>query len=102
MKWNLAGLLPGESIPGVVHDTVKIIDFSQRVHLPRLHLQKVILLSCERKIGKAWMKYEAKSQCATLCMYVKGEYLLCVKYLAQQIGRNTKKRPAYEKSAGRG
>lgn len=31
------------------------------------------------------MKYEAESHCATLCMYVlyvKGEYLLCLKYLS--------------------
>lgn len=74
MEWNLAWLLPGECIPGIVHDTVKVIDFSQRVHLPRLHLQKVILLSCERKKGKAQLKYEAESYCATLWMYVKGEY----------------------------
>lgn len=66
MKWNLAELLPGECIPGIVHDTVKVIDFSQRVHLPRLHLQKVILLSCERKKRKAQLKYEADSQCANL------------------------------------
>lgn len=44
---DLAGLSPGERVPGVVHDTVKVIDFSQRVHLPGLHLQKVVLLSCE-------------------------------------------------------
>lgn len=82
MKWNLAELLPGECIPGIVHDTVKVIDFSQRVHLPRLHLQKVILLSCERKRRKAQLQYEADSQCATLSMHVKGEDLLCLKYLS--------------------
>lgn len=42
-------LLPGECVPGIVHDTVEVIDLSQRVHLPGLHLQKVILLSCEMK-----------------------------------------------------
>lgn len=82
MKWNLAELLPGECIPGIVHDTVKVIDFSQRVHLSRLHLQKVILLSCERKKRNAQLKYEADSQCATLSMHVKGEDLLCLKYLS--------------------
>lgn len=75
MEWNLAWLIPGECIPGIVHDTVKVIDFSQRIHLPRLHLQKVILLSCERKKREERiLKYEAESYCATICMFVKGEY----------------------------
>lgn len=69
MQWNLARLLPGECIPGIVHDTVKVIDFSQRVHLPRLHLQKVILLSCEGKKGKSTVEIWSW---VTLCnhMYV--------------------------------
>lgn len=42
---NLARLLPGKCVSSVMHDAIEVVDFSQRVHLPRLHLQKVILLS---------------------------------------------------------
>lgn len=79
--------LPGECIPGIVHDTVKVIDFSQRVHLPRLHLQKVILLSYERKKRKAKLKYEAESHCATLCMYVCQRWISTLKYLLYNEAR---------------
>lgn len=38
---------PGEGVPGIVHDTVKIIGLPQGLHLLELHLQEVILLPCE-------------------------------------------------------
>ncbi len=94
MRWNLARLLPGECIPGIVHDTVKVIDFSQRVHLPRLHLQKVILLSCEGKKGKEQMKYEAESHCVTICMCVKGECSSTPKNVSYNEATDTKGPPA--------
>lgn len=37
--------LPGEGVPGVVHDAVKVIGLPQRVHLPRLHFEEVVLLA---------------------------------------------------------
>lgn len=40
-------LSPGERVPGIVHDTVKIIGLPQGLHLLELHLQEVILLPCE-------------------------------------------------------
>lgn len=40
-------LSPGECVPGIVHDTVKIIGLPQGFHLLDLHLQEVILLPCE-------------------------------------------------------
>lgn len=71
---DLAGLSPGERVPGVVHDTVKVIDFSQRVHLPGLHLQKVVLLTCEWRRTENPDKTQERS-CSSKLMYVKGEYL---------------------------
>lgn len=38
---------PGERVPGIVHDTVKIIVLPQGLHLLELHLQEVIFLPCE-------------------------------------------------------
>lgn len=72
---DLAGLSPGKRVPGVVHDTVKVIDFSQRVHLPGLHLQKVVLLTCEWRRTESPDKTQERS-CSSKLMYVKGEYLL--------------------------
>lgn len=82
MAWNLAWLLPGECIPGIVHDAVEVIDFSQRVHLPRFHLQKVILLSCERKKWRStveiwgWvilciLMYRCRSKVKTALLWLK-------------------------------
>lgn len=42
-----AHLSPGERVPGIVHDTVKIVGLPQGLHLLDLHLQEVILLPCE-------------------------------------------------------
>lgn len=38
---------PGERVPGIVHDTVKVIGLSQGLHFLNLHLQEVILLPCK-------------------------------------------------------
>ena len=46
-KWLPEGLdhfSPGECVPGIVHDTVKVIGLSQGLHFLNLHLQEVILL----------------------------------------------------------
>ena len=47
-------LSPGECVPGIVHDTVKIIGLPQGLHLLDLHLQKVILLPCEDQEKGVW------------------------------------------------
>lgn len=60
-SFDLARLSPGERVPGVVHDAVKVIDFSQRVHLPGLHLQKVVLLSCEWRRTRSPGKIRGRS-----------------------------------------
>ena len=43
-RYNLR-LQPWEGVPSIMHDAVKIIAFSERVHFPRLHLQKIVLLT---------------------------------------------------------
>lgn len=45
----LKRFLPGESVSSIVHDAVEVIDLSEWVHLTRLHLQEVVLLSYEMK-----------------------------------------------------
>lgn len=40
---------PGECVPGIVHDTVKVIGLSQGFHFLNLHLQEVILLPCKER-----------------------------------------------------
>lgn len=47
-------LSPGECVPGIVHDTVKIIGLPQGLHLLDLHLQEVILLPCEDQEKGVW------------------------------------------------
>lgn len=76
-KWNLAWLLPGECIPGIVHDTVKVINLPQGVHFPRLHLQKVILLSCERMKRKVQLKYQAVSHLMQLYLCMSKVIIYC-------------------------
>lgn len=41
--------LPGERVPSIVHDTVKVIGLSQGLHFLNLHLQEVILLPCKER-----------------------------------------------------
>lgn len=38
---------PGERVPGIVHDTVKVIGLSQGLDFLNFHLQEVILLPCK-------------------------------------------------------
>lgn len=38
---------PGERVPGIMHDTVKVIGLSQGLYFLNLHLQEVILLPCK-------------------------------------------------------
>lgn len=55
-------LLPGKRISGIVHDTVKVVDFPQRVYFARLHLQEVVLLSYVVKPKKHWMRPSAQGR----------------------------------------
>lgn len=38
---------PGERVPGIVHDTVKVVGLSQGLHFLNLHFQEVVLLPCK-------------------------------------------------------
>lgn len=54
---------PGERVPGIMHDTVKVIGLSQGLHFLNLHLQEVILLPCKEreKSGGGWREWPVSS-----------------------------------------
>lgn len=70
-SFDVARRSPGECVSGVVHNAVKVIDFSQRVHLPGLHLQKVVLLSCDFRRTRSPDKIQRRGGSCKLTCNVK-------------------------------
>lgn len=55
-----------------MHDAVKVVRLPQRVDLPRLHLEEVILLAWGTKT-RVYDPYELKKKYACICWGVGGE-----------------------------